>query len=129
MVIFLKFLKIVPSLISWSILKDPKQTVIKEMHCVFNHTCLFVLQVKLVHHTYSCLFGTFLCNTSQERIHHELDKQTASLWSLLQDKQFCNRLYSPSYDNQVCKGSTLYEPVYDMFVTYHNSWQLCSGTH
>lgn len=67
--------------------------------CKFEFNEAFL--VKLVHHTYSCLFGTFLCNTSQERIKHELDTQTASVWSLLQDKQFYNKLYSPSYANQV----------------------------
>lgn len=67
--------------------------------CEFEFNQAFL--VKLVHHTYSCLFGTFLCNTTQERIKYELDKQTASVWSLLQDKQFYNKLFSPSYDSRV----------------------------
>ncbi|XP_060076299.1 myotubularin-related protein 3-like [Ylistrum balloti] len=59
--------------------------------------------VKLVQHTYSCLFGTFLCNTTQERQKEELDKRTASVWSLLnlKNKRFLNHLYCPTIEQQV----------------------------
>lgn len=59
--------------------------------------------VKLVQHTYSCLFGTFLCNTTQERQKEELDKRTASVWSLLnlRNKRFLNLLYCPTIEQQV----------------------------
>jgi len=63
----------------------------------------FGLQVKLVQHTYSCMFGTFLCNTNQERRKEELDKYTASVWSVLNqnNKQFINHLYNPTVEQQV----------------------------
>ncbi|XP_021374659.1 myotubularin-related protein 3-like isoform X1 [Mizuhopecten yessoensis] len=59
--------------------------------------------VKLVQHTYSCLFGTFLCNTTRERQKEELEKRTASVWSLLnlKNKRFLNHLYCPTIEQQV----------------------------
>lgn len=59
--------------------------------------------VKLVQHTYSCLFGTFLCNMTHERQKEELDKRTASVWSLLHpnNRKFLNHLYCPTIEQQV----------------------------
>lgn len=54
------------------------------------------LQVKLVQHTYSCLFGTFLCNNAKERGEKHTQERTCSVWSLLRaaNKAFKNLLYS-----------------------------------
>ncbi|KAM4795171.1 phosphatidylinositol-3,5-bisphosphate 3-phosphatase MTMR4 [Rhinophrynus dorsalis] len=59
----------------------------------FNHAFL----VKLVQHTYSCLYGTFLANNSCEREMRNIYKQTCSVWSLLRtgNKNFHNLLYMP----------------------------------
>ncbi|KAK1787898.1 hypothetical protein P4O66_016372, partial [Electrophorus voltai] len=53
--------------------------------------------VKLVQHTYSCLFGTFLCNSGKEREERRVSEKTCSVWSLLQpaNRAFHNILYSP----------------------------------
>ena len=53
-------------------------------------------QVKLVQHTYSCLFGTFLCNNAKERGEQHTQERTCSVWSLLRagNKAFRNLLYS-----------------------------------
>lgn len=57
-------------------------------------------QVKLVQHTYSCLYGTFLCNNAREREARNIYKRTCSVWSLLRtgNKNFQNFLYIPSHD-------------------------------
>lgn len=54
------------------------------------------VQVKLVQHTYSCLFGTFLCNNAKERGEKHTQERTCSVWSLLRaaNKAFRNLLYS-----------------------------------
>ncbi len=61
--------------------------------------CLqFGLQVKLVQHTYSCLFGNFLCNNAGERHKEKVHQQTSSLWTLLRpsNAKFRNYLYTPN---------------------------------
>ncbi|CAJ0967650.1 unnamed protein product [Ranitomeya imitator] len=62
-------------------------------HFEFNHTFL----VKLVQHTYSCLYGTFLSNNPCERETRNIYKRTCSVWSLLRtgNKNFHNLLYMP----------------------------------
>ncbi|XP_063310815.1 myotubularin-related protein 3 isoform X2 [Pelobates fuscus] len=52
--------------------------------------------VKLVQHTYSCLFGTFLCNNAKERSEKHIQERTCSVWSLLRagNRAFKNLLYS-----------------------------------
>lgn len=72
--------------------------------CQFEFTEAFL--VKLLQHTYSCLFGTFLCNTIQERIELKLDQSTASVWNLLNDKMFYNQLYAPSAEHRVLSPAT-----------------------
>lgn len=57
----------------------------------FNHQYL----MKLVQHTYSGLFGTFLCNNSSERNAGQLSKRTYSVWKFLRNNEirFKNHLY------------------------------------
>lgn len=54
-------------------------------------------------HTYSCLFGTFLCNNAKERGEKHTQERTCSVWSLLRaaNKAFKNLLYS-SQSESVC---------------------------
>lgn len=52
-------------------------------------------------HTYSCLFGTFLCNTEKERDALGLEQKTASMWSLLGLRKFRNHLYQPASEHEV----------------------------
>lgn len=63
-------------------------------------TFALCVQVKLVQHTYSCLYGTFLCNNARERQARNIYKRTCSVWSLLRggNKNFQNFLYIPSHD-------------------------------
>lgn len=59
----------------------------------FNTSYLF----KLAQHTYSSLFGTFLCNSLQERRQLRVAEETRSVWEFLASNPFnyCNLLYHP----------------------------------
>lgn len=60
-------------------------------HFEFNHSYL----VKLAAHTYSSLFGTFFCNTMQERVQLRLHETTRDVWTFLRNhpNKFRNLLY------------------------------------
>nr|XP_054095890.1 myotubularin-related protein 3 isoform X6 [Callithrix jacchus] len=66
----------------------------RQFPCSFEFNEAFL--VKLVQHTYSCLFGTFLCNNAKERGEKHTQERTCSVWSLLRagNKPFKNLLYS-----------------------------------
>ncbi|XP_061459423.1 myotubularin-related protein 3 isoform X5 [Rhineura floridana] len=66
----------------------------RQFPCSFEFNEAFL--VKLVQHTYSCLFGTFLCNNAKERGEKHTQERTCSVWSLLRagNKAFKNLLYS-----------------------------------
>uniref|UniRef100_A0A4W4FPA4 phosphatidylinositol-3,5-bisphosphate 3-phosphatase n=1 Tax=Electrophorus electricus TaxID=8005 RepID=A0A4W4FPA4_ELEEL len=66
----------------------------RQFPCSFEFNEAFL--VKLVQHTYSCLFGTFLCNSGKEREEHHIQERTCSVWSLLRPakRSFRNMLYS-----------------------------------
>ncbi|XP_076632772.1 phosphatidylinositol-3,5-bisphosphate 3-phosphatase MTMR4 isoform X1 [Colletes latitarsis] len=51
--------------------------------------------VKLAQHTYSQLFGTFLCNRRQERLQLRIRDRTFSVWRFLNSSSFVNHLYTP----------------------------------
>ncbi|XP_057677294.1 myotubularin-related protein 4 isoform X2 [Corythoichthys intestinalis] len=77
---------------------DCVHQLIKQFPCLFEFNEAFL--VKLVQHTYSCLYGTFLCNNAREREARNIYKRTCSVWSLLRtgNKNFQNFLYIPSHD-------------------------------
>jgi len=55
-------------------------------------------------HLYSCLFGTFLCNSDKERKDQKVIQQTQSLWSFINSKQkslFLNPMYCKPLDSRV----------------------------
>ncbi|KAG9510805.1 Myotubularin-related protein 2, partial [Fragariocoptes setiger] len=54
-------------------------------------------------HSYSCLFGTFLCNSEQQRTKENIKSRTVSLWSFINSFQndFLNPLYSQSTKDHV----------------------------
>ncbi|KAB5567568.1 hypothetical protein PHYPO_G00234220 [Pangasianodon hypophthalmus] len=66
----------------------------RQFPCSFEFNEAFL--VKLVQHTYSCLFGTFLCNSGKEREDQHIQERTCSVWSLLRpaNRSFSNMLYS-----------------------------------
>ncbi|CAK9815996.1 Myotubularin-related protein 4 [Anthophora plagiata] len=67
-----------------------------QFKCSFQMSSAYL--VKLAQHTYSQLFGTFLCNTRQERL--KIRERTFSVWRFLNSSSFVNHLYSP-LKNQV----------------------------
>ncbi|XP_062399499.1 myotubularin-related protein 3 isoform X2 [Sardina pilchardus] len=66
----------------------------RQFPCSFEFNEAFL--VKLVQHTYSCLYGTFLCNSGKEREERLSQEKTCSVWSLLRpaNRAFRNMLYS-----------------------------------
>ncbi|XP_026176776.1 phosphatidylinositol-3,5-bisphosphate 3-phosphatase MTMR3 isoform X6 [Mastacembelus armatus] len=66
----------------------------RQFPCSFEFNEAFL--VKLVQHTYSCLFGTFLCNSGKEREDRHIQERTCSVWSLLRpaNRTLRNMLYS-----------------------------------
>ncbi|XP_061119175.1 myotubularin-related protein 3-like isoform X1 [Conger conger] len=68
----------------------------RQFPCSFQFNESFL--VKLVQHTYSCLFGTFLCDSGRQRDEGRVQERTCSLWSLMRpgNRTFQNILYSPN---------------------------------
>lgn len=54
------------------------------------------LQIKLAQHVFSCMFGTFMCNTYKERIENSLFDRTYSVWPFLSGPMYKNPLYVPN---------------------------------
>ncbi|XP_043288971.1 myotubularin-related protein 4 isoform X2 [Venturia canescens] len=73
---------------------DCVHQLILQFKCSFQMSSAYI--VKLAQHTYSQLFGTFLCNTRQERLQLKIRDRTFSVWRFLNSNTFINHLYSPS---------------------------------
>ncbi|KAI9560681.1 Myotubularin-related protein-like protein 2 [Daphnia sinensis] len=58
--------------------------------------------ITILDHLYSCLFGTFLFNTEQQRVKEDVKQQTVSLWSFINSHtdEFINPLYCAAYVEQ-----------------------------
>ncbi|XP_062844518.1 myotubularin-related protein 2 isoform X2 [Trichomycterus rosablanca] len=78
--------------------------------------------VTVLDHLYSCLFGTFLCNSEQQRLKEELQKRTVSLWSFInsQLEEFVNPLYV-EYDTHVLFPSVSIRHL-QLWSTYYIRW-------
>jgi myotubularin-related protein 1/2 len=52
--------------------------------------------ITILEHLYSCLFGTFLCNSESIRVKEEVKSKTVSLWSFINShlEDFLNPMYS-----------------------------------
>lgn len=59
--------------------------------------------ITILDHLYSCLFGTFLCNSEKERHKEDLKNKTVSLWSYINTniQKFINPLYSTTSSHHV----------------------------
>lgn len=77
---------------------DCVHQLIRQFECSFQMSPAYL--VKLAQHTYSQLFGTFLCNTRHERLQLRIRERTFSVWRFLNSTLFVNHLYSP-LKNQV----------------------------
>ncbi|XP_074518365.1 myotubularin-related protein 1a isoform X2 [Halichoeres trimaculatus] len=72
----------------------------RQFPAAFEFNELFLITV--LDHLYSCLFGTFLYNSEQERAAKDVQTQTVSLWSYInsQPEDFTNPFYV-DYQNHV----------------------------
>ncbi|CAN8006088.1 unnamed protein product [Ixodes hexagonus] len=59
--------------------------------------------ITILDHLYSCLFGTFLCNSEQQRVKEGVRERTQSLWSMVNSEleEFSNPLYTTYPQQQV----------------------------
>ena len=75
---------------------DCVHQLLLQFPCSFEFNLSYL--VKLAQHTYSNLFGTFLCNSLAERKQHTTREQTRSVWDFLKHHpyKFRNLLYSSS---------------------------------
>ncbi|XP_058250163.1 myotubularin-related protein 1a isoform X1 [Hemibagrus wyckioides] len=74
--------------------------MMRQFPSAFEFNELFLITI--LDHLYSCLFGTFLYNSEQERMEKEIQSTTVSLWSYVnsQPEDFTNPFYV-NYKNQV----------------------------
>ncbi|XP_006092866.1 myotubularin-related protein 2-like, partial [Myotis lucifugus] len=81
--------------------------------------------ITILDHLYSCLFGTFLCNSEQQRVKENLPKRTVSLWSYInsQLEDFTNPLYG-SYSNHVLYPVASMRHL-ELWVGYYVRWNPC----
>lgn len=61
-----------------------------------NKKFALLLQIKLAQHVFSCMFGTFLCNTYKERMDNSVFDRTYSVWPFLSGPMYKNPLYIPN---------------------------------
>ncbi|XP_069739503.1 phosphatidylinositol-3,5-bisphosphate 3-phosphatase MTMR2 isoform X3 [Phaenicophaeus curvirostris] len=78
--------------------------------------------ITILDHLYSCLFGTFLCSSEQQRVKEGLPKKTVSLWSYInsQLEDFTNPLYV-SYSNHVLYPVASMRHL-ELWVGYYIRW-------
>ncbi|MBN3301230.1 MTMR1 protein, partial [Amia calva] len=78
--------------------------------------------ITILDHLYSCLFGTFLYNSEQERVHQEVQTKTVSLWSYVnsQLEEFTNPFYV-NYENHVLYPVASLRHL-ELWVNYYVRW-------
>ncbi|CAG2160734.1 unnamed protein product [Oppiella nova] len=61
--------------------------------------------ITLIQHTYSSMFGTFICNNMRERDDHQINELTYSVWSYFHNRRqhYVNYIYEPK--DQVLRPS------------------------
>ncbi|XP_076130407.1 myotubularin-related protein 1b [Alosa pseudoharengus] len=81
-----------------------------------------VFLITVLDHLYSCLFGTFLYNSEQERILNEVPAKTVSLWSYInsQVEDFTNPFYV-SYEHHVLYPLASTRHL-ELWVNYYVRW-------
>ena len=61
------------------------------------------LLITIADHLYSCLYGTFLCNSDQQRKAEDLVNKTVSIWSMINSNQ--NEFLNPYYSSAITNGN------------------------
>uniref|UniRef100_A0A673LBH0 Phosphatidylinositol-3,5-bisphosphate 3-phosphatase MTMR2 n=1 Tax=Sinocyclocheilus rhinocerous TaxID=307959 RepID=A0A673LBH0_9TELE len=92
----------------------------RQFPAAFEFNEYFLLTI--LDHLYSCLFGTFLCNSEQQRLKEEVPKHTVSLWSFVnsQLEEFVNPLYV-HYASHVLFPTVGIRHL-QLWVTYYIRW-------
>lgn len=86
-----------PVFIQWL---DCVHNIMAQYPCAFEFSKSYL--VKLAQHTYSNIFGTFLCNSGAERKRTGISTATFSVWKHLSASVECkNHLYSSQQDNVI----------------------------
>lgn len=75
--------------------------ILQQFPTIFEFNEHFLMTV--IDHSYSCLFGTFLCNSEQQKMRDNIKNKTVSLWSMVNSNlyDFINPLYSEQTMNHV----------------------------
>ncbi|KAK3546515.1 hypothetical protein QTP70_026370 [Hemibagrus guttatus] len=94
--------------------------MMRQFPSAFEFNELFLITI--LDHLYSCLFGTFLYNTEQERMEKEIQSKTVSLWSYVnsQPEDFTNPFYV-DYKNQVLYPLASLRHL-ELWVGYYVRW-------
>ncbi|KAI1898880.1 hypothetical protein AGOR_G00076960 [Albula goreensis] len=94
--------------------------MMRQFPAAFEFNELFLITI--LDHLYSCLFGTFLYNSEQERISKEVPSKTVSLWSYInsQAEDFTNPFYI-NYENHVLYPVASLRHL-ELWVSYYVRW-------
>ncbi|XP_062868259.1 myotubularin-related protein 1b isoform X2 [Trichomycterus rosablanca] len=95
----------------------------RQFPSAFEFNELFLITV--LDHLYSCLFGTFLYNSEQERTSKGIFSKTVSLWSYIntQAEEFTNPLYM-NYEQHVLYPVASLRHL-ELWVSYYVRWNPC----
>ncbi|XP_051506827.1 myotubularin-related protein 1-like isoform X2 [Myxocyprinus asiaticus] len=94
--------------------------IMRQFPSAFEFNELFLITT--LDHLYSCLFGTFLYNSEQERVEKALNSKTVSLWSYVnsQPEDFTNPFYV-EYENHVLYPLASLRHL-ELWVGYYVRW-------
>uniref|UniRef100_A0A671NGX3 phosphatidylinositol-3,5-bisphosphate 3-phosphatase n=1 Tax=Sinocyclocheilus anshuiensis TaxID=1608454 RepID=A0A671NGX3_9TELE len=94
--------------------------MMRQFPTAFEFNELFLITI--LDHLYSCLFGTFLYNSEQERVEKEVNSKTVSLWSYInsQPEDFTNPFYV-NYENHVLYPLASLRHL-ELWVGYYVRW-------
>uniref|UniRef100_A0A8C2GEC2 phosphatidylinositol-3,5-bisphosphate 3-phosphatase n=1 Tax=Cyprinus carpio TaxID=7962 RepID=A0A8C2GEC2_CYPCA len=94
--------------------------MMRQFPAAFEFNELFLITI--LDHLYSCLFGTFLYNSDQERVEKEVNSKTVSLWSYInsQPEDFTNPFYV-NYENHVLYPLASLRHL-ELWVGYYVRW-------
>ncbi|XP_078401928.1 phosphatidylinositol-3,5-bisphosphate 3-phosphatase MTMR2 isoform X2 [Cetorhinus maximus] len=78
--------------------------------------------VTILDHLYSCLFGTFLFNSEQQRVKEGLQRSTVSLWAYInsQLEEFVNPLYVNYYNHVLYPVASMRH--LELWISYYIRW-------
>eukprot|EP00117_Sycon_ciliatum_P039260 scpid43474/ scgid29046/ Myotubularin-related protein 2 len=98
---------------------DAVWQVTRQFPCAFEFNEAFLLAI--LDHLYSCLFGTFLCNTERER--KAVKDATKSLWAFIAEHrdEFVNPLFSEYLHNHVLCPIVSIRRL-QLWVAYYARW-------